>query len=820
MGARRRGSQKQQCAAKAEDAKAIEMLTETIKALPSKVQSELATKEKSTKGASRRSCQRQQQRAAKDASSADTSAKVPRDSSKNDATKLVPSLEEVMAAIESLYVDELKPFGRILRKRVAEQAMVASGVLNYKEENLSDVDVKQLHTLCDGCDALLVEPEEGGDWSVTIVDRPDAFVDVYSSVDMYPGGMWGAAAAYFQLLSGDNMYLPGGRYSCAQELRARSLAFLEGRSLGQVCHIVQLAISQKKVLGYLNGAVVPYASSQSMLKEQCAQSNTACSAARASTEGGAGAAENSLTMATWETAREFLREILSESAKSSDDHVGTVPLSNVKRLFRSRFQTELSETKLGHSKLTQLLQDKRFSDICSVELQGHGYIVKQAEAPANHTICLQDALGAATGAKANWPLVDGYFGSLVQRTFIHASLPPPTPPPNARRRSASLPRNTGSGKGSLQVECLSFSVDQATETESTLDSARSSDGAELSQSFAASGSSRPPSVDGPIKVMLRECNGGTSLEPVKVEESSGAVDTTDVQPRRRLEFCPDEPLALDEADIFLESAPITQTPYTPTIPKWSYHVPSPLTKSGSVVAEQGFDSESSRRLQFCPDEPLAMDDAGIFLDSLPTVPSTPFTPQSVPRWPCLAPLAFEEADVFIDSVPAARTPTNMRMQQSASRWPCLSPSSLVRDARVGSVSLSKVHNTFIHSPLAPPTPLRVGASRRSASVPKTFGSDKNAWEAMCQALGCNQIPQNAQECRPNAGDCAHTPSVYVDYVVPPSPDFPTYCNAHQLSQASFPQSVMLASGQMMHGYVWPVCSHDLPNVIRLADFLQ
>merc|ERR1719174_427825 len=90
------------------------------------------------------------------------------------------------------------------------------------------------------------------------------------------GGMWGAAAAYFQLLSGDNMYLPGGRYSCAQELQARDLAFLQGCSLGRVCHIVQLAISQKKLLGYLNGAVVPYAFSQSMVKEQCAQLNTVC----------------------------------------------------------------------------------------------------------------------------------------------------------------------------------------------------------------------------------------------------------------------------------------------------------------------------------------------------------------------------------------------------------------------------------------------------------------------------------------------------------------------------------------------------------------
>merc|ERR1740138_554608 len=89
--------------------------------------------------------------------------------------------------------------------------------------------------------------------------------------------MWAAAAMYFQALSGDEMQLPGGRYSCAQALLARDLPFLRGRSLGQVCHIVQLAISQKKILGYLNGAVVPYVRSQSMVKEQCAQFQTPCS---------------------------------------------------------------------------------------------------------------------------------------------------------------------------------------------------------------------------------------------------------------------------------------------------------------------------------------------------------------------------------------------------------------------------------------------------------------------------------------------------------------------------------------------------------------
>merc|ERR1712050_469470 len=106
--------------------------------------------------------------------------------------------------------------------------------------------------------------------------------------------------------------LPGGRYSCAQVLMQRRLPFLVGRSLGQVCHIVQLAISQKKLLGYLRGAVVPYGRSQSKVKDQCAR--------RQSPE-----AESRSGLADWETMRLFLRETFGNLKPGVD----TIPLSNM-----------------------------------------------------------------------------------------------------------------------------------------------------------------------------------------------------------------------------------------------------------------------------------------------------------------------------------------------------------------------------------------------------------------------------------------------------------------------------------------------------------
>lgn len=261
---------------------------------------------------------------------------------------------EVVAGIESLYKDELKPYGRILRKRLAERAS-AAGLGNI------DVDIKRLRQVCECLPWLCIQAEEGGDWSAVVRGRPANFIDVYSPRDLYSPEMWRAAGAYFASLDDASMVLPGGRYSCAQALAARNLPFLIGLSLGQVCHVVQLAISQKKLLGYLNGAVVPYVRSQSMVKERCAERGRPCTSA----------ARGTSTLATWDVVRSCLVDIL----KGMQPGLSSIPLSNVKRLFRSRFHVELSETALGHSKLSELLQDYRLHDICTVRLQGHGYVV-------------------------------------------------------------------------------------------------------------------------------------------------------------------------------------------------------------------------------------------------------------------------------------------------------------------------------------------------------------------------------------------------------------------------------------------------------------
>lgn len=193
-----------------------------------------------------------------------------------------------------------------------------------------------------------------------------------------------------------------------------------------------------------------------MVKERCAERGRPCTSA----------ARGTTAVASWDLVRACLREILDTAAQGP----GSIPLSNVKRLFRSRFHLELSETALGHSKLSELLQDDRLSEVCAVRLQGHGYVVVPLQVPSS-TIRLADALLPAdesvkletvgeeellvscdppeeTREASAWPLSLSLSLSrcTVRHTFIHA-----TPPSaGASRRASSLPKDTGSGKSDAE----------------------------------------------------------------------------------------------------------------------------------------------------------------------------------------------------------------------------------------------------------------------------------------------------------------------------------------------------------------------------------
>jgi len=292
----------------------------------------------------------------------------------------------IFRAMESLYEDQLKPFGRILRKRLTEHAAALAST------DSMDVEEQELRAACEACPWLTVEDAVGLEWVALLVGQPQNFVDVHSPEDGYPPELWGELTGYLDSLGGEDMVLPGGRYMCARVLVERRLPFLAGYSLGHVAHIVQLAISHKKLLGYSEGSLVPYVHSQSMLKERNAQCQRPCQGTK------------EMSIATWDTLREHLQQLLEAGGPQQ-----SMPLSNLKRLFRTRFGLELSETALGHSKLSELLQDPRCRDLCVVKLSSAGLVLQAPPGAVQRRnccislvegLCLDGGAGAAAAATA------------------------------------------------------------------------------------------------------------------------------------------------------------------------------------------------------------------------------------------------------------------------------------------------------------------------------------------------------------------------------------------------------------------------------------
>jgi len=368
----------------------------------------------------------------------------------------LPSEAELLWAVHSLYDDKLRPCSRLLRLRLAEQH-------GSRGNELRNCDEGQLMVLCKSCASLHVEASDaGGEWCALLVTRPSDFVDVYSEVDHYPEVLWHAAEAYFKSLGESSDHkLPRGRYASARELMSRRLPFLMGYALGHVCHLVQIAISKRKLLGYVDGGIVPYARCTSMVKSRCAQNKRPLPAPNATTRR---VSQSKLEVADWETARAKLREILGMATEKGS---GPVQLSNVKRLFRSLFQTELSETALGHTTLTGLLNDARLCDLCTVQAQDRGHVVVPVPSLANSTMPSNFSVAREAAANAEqlprW-LSIGKESDLpvqpvlpVERTFIHFGVNTPRATLcKAAHRSRSLPAaaslDTTSGSETLEAD--------------------------------------------------------------------------------------------------------------------------------------------------------------------------------------------------------------------------------------------------------------------------------------------------------------------------------------------------------------------------------
>ena len=88
-------------------------------------------------------------------------------------------------------------------------------------------------------------------------NRAASFVDPSDRNDPFPSEVWAAVGAEVGRMEAAGLRggWSGGRFGCATVLR--HLPALAGYSLGEVQHLVQLAL-RRKLVGYAGGKVMPY----------------------------------------------------------------------------------------------------------------------------------------------------------------------------------------------------------------------------------------------------------------------------------------------------------------------------------------------------------------------------------------------------------------------------------------------------------------------------------------------------------------------------------------------------------------------------------
>jgi hypothetical protein len=194
----------------------------------------------------------------------------------------------------------------------------------------------------------------------------------------------------------------GGRYGMAQQLRSIEMPELQDFSLGQVCHIVQLAIS-KKIVGYKKGgALVPYKLSDSCMKNKEESSDS-----------------NSVDLLpTIKTVAE-LRTVLMVLWMNPEHHQG-LPLSLVKDKIELSAKRTLSEHQLGFSKLSHLFSMPELEGCCELR---HDEPFQPVLCPPSLVIANGASKPSKPALKASTPAVANEVAKTGAPTSDEAKLP-------------------------------------------------------------------------------------------------------------------------------------------------------------------------------------------------------------------------------------------------------------------------------------------------------------------------------------------------------------------------------------------------------------
>lgn len=239
-------------------------------------------------------------------------------------------------ALESLYEDRIKPMASYVKGRLKERSNPEPIVKSFVELYSQHSDL-----------FLVQQPTQGDEAAIFFVTEPAWFkgwIDIDSPSDPYDETLWQELAKF---LDGEHTFA-GGRYGMARELMQRNLAFLAEQTLGEVCHIVQLAIQHRKLIVYHRKMLKPI---QTVLCQPPAN--------------GTGAAEGGEEIKDMDDLCLVLFRMLIRHAQG-------IPLCRIKQMIKHELSRKLSEMAFKCTKLIELFNQEPLSKTFLLDTDNDG----------------------------------------------------------------------------------------------------------------------------------------------------------------------------------------------------------------------------------------------------------------------------------------------------------------------------------------------------------------------------------------------------------------------------------------------------------------
>lgn len=252
--------------------------------------------------------------------------------------------ELLTTTLESLYKDRIKPMANYIKGRLKERSAPEAVIRSF-------TDLYREHS-----DLFEVQSTPGSE-EVTVLLNSDpawfaGWIDIDSAEDPYEESMWEA----FKLFLDGGHHFAGGRYGMARELMTRNLDFLSAFSLGEVCHIVQLAIQHRKIIVYHKKMLKPMAPTLS-------QSGT-------TSAGGNGSDLEEITT---------LLQLCKVIFKTLRAHPSGLRLDRMKQMIKEECNVRLNEMAFACTKLIELFRQDPLTIAFTLENDGKAFHVRACD---------------------------------------------------------------------------------------------------------------------------------------------------------------------------------------------------------------------------------------------------------------------------------------------------------------------------------------------------------------------------------------------------------------------------------------------------------